>query len=98
MIKSCSVKNRIIFLFVLFISISFSVLAQVDIKKTNEVVVFNGKEYYIHIVEKGQTLYSLARVYEIPMEEIIFENPSAKIQLSIGQELKIPVTSRDNAA
>ena len=97
MIKSLSVKKRNIFLFVFFISISFSVLAQVDIKKSNEVVVFNGKEYYIHIVEKGHTLYSLTRVYEIPMEEIIFENPSAKIQLSIGQELKIPVTSRDKA-
>ncbi len=95
--KSFSVKKRIIFFIVFFISISFSVLAQVDIKKSNEVVVFNGKEYYIHKVEKGHTLYSLARVYEIPMEEIIFENPSAKIQLSIGQELKIPVTSRDKA-
>jgi len=91
------VKKRFIFLFILFISISLSVLSQVEIKKSNKVVVFNGKEYYIHIVEKGHTLYSLARVYEIPMNEIIFENPSAKDRLSIGQELKIPVNSRDIA-
>lgn len=93
--KSISVRKSFLFLFILFISIS--VYSQVDIKKSNEVVVFNGKEYYIHSVEKGHTLYSLARVYEIPIDEIIFENPSAKDHLSIGQELKIPVNSRDEA-
>ena len=97
MIKSIIVKKRFILLILSIIYINLSVFSQVNIKKSNEVRIVNGKEYYIHIVEKGHTLYSLARVYEILIDEIVFENPAAKDQLLIGQELKIPVKSRDEA-
>ncbi len=68
---------------------------QVKIEKSELTKFIDGKKYYIHYVEQGHTLYSIARVYNVSVDELIFENPSSKHQLYIGQELKIPFKSRD---
>ncbi|MCF8235305.1 MAG: LysM peptidoglycan-binding domain-containing protein [Bacteroidales bacterium] len=67
----------------------------VQIEKSTEIELIEGKTYYIHHVEKGHTLYSIAKVYELPLDDILFENPEAKNGLAIGQLLKIPVQSRE---
>jgi len=67
----------------------------VKIEKSTEIELLDGKTYYIHHVEKGHTLYSIAKAYEVPMDDILFENPGAKNGLAIGQVLKIPVQSRE---
>lgn len=54
----------------------------------------NGKDYILHEVEKGNTLYSLSRMYEVSVDVIINENPAAKEGLSIGQVLRIPLPDR----
>lgn len=90
-------RNQIFLIFILFsvgIDHSFG-QQQVPVNKSEIIKSINGKQFYIHRVEHGQTLYSLSKVYEVSMDEIIFENPSSKKGLSIGQELKIPVKSRD---
>ena len=92
------IKKSTFLVFVLtfiFAAVNLSAQATVDIKKSTEIVRIGGKEYYIHVVEKGHTLYSIARVYGIPMDEIIFENPLAKDVIQIGQELRIPLKSRE---
>ncbi|MCM1323070.1 MAG: peptidoglycan DD-metalloendopeptidase family protein [Acetobacter sp.] len=44
------------------------------------------------VVQKGDTLYSLSRKYEVPLRSLIEENNlSAPYALSIGQNLKLPV-------
>lgn len=43
-----------------------------------------------HKVEKGETLYSISRKYEIPVETLIQANPIAPDQLKEGQFLNIP--------
>lgn len=68
---------------------------QVPVQKSEEIRIVNSKEYYIHVVQKSQTLYSISRAYDVSMDELKFENPDARKGLSIGQELKIPVKSRD---
>lgn len=47
-----------------------------------------------HIVEQGQTLYSISKMYNTTVADIIKLNPECKEKLSIGQSLKI---SRDSA-
>jgi len=49
----------------------------------------DGVKYYVHTVKKGQTLYSISKVYEVSVEEIIKINPDAKDGLRIDQELWI---------
>ena len=89
-------RNQIFLIFILFtVGIGHSFGQQpVVIHKSEIIKTINGKQFYIHRVEHGQTLYSLSKGYDVSMDEIIFENPSAKNSLTIGQELKIPVKSR----
>ena len=54
----------------------------------------NGKQYIFHTVVKGNTLYSLSRNYNVSVESIVKENPSAKGGLSIGQVLRIALPDR----
>jgi LysM repeat protein len=57
---------------------------------SNEKMVSGGKVYYMHEVQKGQTLYSISRAYKVNIDDITGENviPSSGIQT--GQVLKIP--------
>ena len=45
-----------------------------------------------HTVEKGETLYGIARKYEINVETIKKANPSISETLTIGERIYIPVT------
>lgn len=56
------------------------------------VVEKNGKKYYEHQVESGNTLYGLQRTYGVSVEEIVAENPALSSGLKIGQKVYIPVT------
>lgn len=51
----------------------------------------NGKEYYIHVVEAGNTLYAISRRYAIPVEKLKAENPRLTQELTIGDRLLIPL-------
>lgn len=46
--------------------------------------------YFSHTVEKGQSLYSISIMYEVPQEEIISLNPGADAKIYVGQALRIP--------
>lgn len=62
----------------------------VEVKRTQEKTIVNGKVYYIHTILKGQTLYSISRVYEVSQDEIIRENPGVDpAALKEGQVLRI---------
>ena len=50
----------------------------------------DGKNYYIHLVKKGQSLYMISKAYEVDINVIIQENPEVKDGLKAGQKLKIP--------
>ncbi|MGQ9847631.1 MAG: LysM peptidoglycan-binding domain-containing protein, partial [Bacteroidales bacterium] len=50
-----------------------------------------GKRYYIHEVQKGETLYSISKAYEVSVDVIAYENPDVFNGLKIGQKIKIPI-------
>ncbi len=56
------------------------------------VVEKNGKKYYEHTVEAGNTLWGLQRIYGVSVEEIVAENPSLTDGLQKGGKVFIPVT------
>ena len=39
------------------------------------VETINGKKYYVHIVEQGNTLYGIQTLYKVKMEAILEANP-----------------------
>lgn len=58
--------------------------------KSSNIQTINGKKFYIHKVEKGQSLYAIAKVYNMDVNAILAENDEAIDGIKQGQELKIP--------
>lgn len=77
---------------VLIVFSTFLLTAQVEGEdlKVNEI---NGKEYYIHIVDSGNTLYAISRKFAISIEQLKAENPRLTDQLTIGDRLLIPLSA-----
>ena len=72
--------------------------AQVVVEKSMEIVTIGSKQYYMHHVKHGETLYSLARVYEVTEEEIRNLNPEInELGLQADMVIGIPVVSGNEA-
>ena len=86
-------KNKLFFfLFFLFgMLLSGNVMAQEVVERSTEKTKIGGKEYYMHRVKQGQTLYGLSKAYNVTVEEIELLNPEVKDGLKVGHILGIPV-------
>ena len=47
-------------------------------------------DYVIHTVTKGQTLFSISKMYDTTVEIIVRNNPGSAKSISVGAKLKIP--------
>lgn len=63
------------------------------IRISGEKIVYSGKNYYMHEVLKGQTLYSIAKAYRVTILDIDRENMIPAGGIQAGQVLRIPVAS-----
>ncbi len=62
-------------------------------------VVIDGQEFYSYEVKPGEGLFSVSRTFELPIDQILKYNPSAKEGLANGQILNIPIpTSKQKLA
>ena len=74
----------------IFCAVSYiSVVAQTT-PNSDQVENQKAEEFVTHTVEEGETLYSLSRKYNIPIYEIIKNNPPTEFGLEPGQKIKIP--------
>ena len=64
-------------------------------EKAPVIEVINGNKYYVHKIEKGNTLYAISKKYLVEIDVILEENPAVKEGLKIDQVIKIPI-SRQN--
>ncbi len=76
--------------FIVLIFISLSLSAQTKVEKSNDIVIILGREYYIHKVKPGETIYSISKVYNVPREEILYINKEEVDNLQAGAVLRIP--------
>jgi LysM repeat protein len=89
-------KLQKVIAFFLFLVLSAATVAQgVYIPKSNVVEERDGKSYYVHTVTKGQTVYSIAKTYNVTIDEVYYENPEARNGLQIGQKLWIPTVNKE---
>lgn len=51
----------------------------------------DGKKYYIHIVQSGNSLWGIHVLYNVPVDDIITVNPGVENGIKDGQKLFIPV-------
>lgn len=97
--KNISYKSKIkmhssvflIFCLMFFTQTSFSQ----ELRKSTTIEHIDGKKCYIHTVEKGQTLYSICKLYEISQNDLVFENPELISGLKPSRNLKIPIKTKD---
>lgn len=67
-----------------------------SVQRSTDKVKIDGKNYYIHIVKSGETLYSISKAYEVPQSDIAVNNPDIYNGLKVGQALKIPVRASES--
>lgn len=70
--------NRIICSLLLACACSLSAVAQENLS------------YFLHTIEKGQSLYSIASMYGVSQSDIIRLNPGSEEKIYIGRTLRIP--------
>ena len=85
-------KKAVSGILVLFVTCT-SLYSQVVVERSKDKVIISGVSYYLHIVKKGETAYSISRAYGISFEELTRENPPALYGIKEGQALRIPVRS-----
>lgn len=50
----------------------------------------DGKSYYVHTVEQGQTLWKIKKMYNVPLNDIMSANEGLTNEIKEGQEILIP--------
>lgn len=65
-----------------------------EIHKTRSSATINGQRYYLHTVEKGQTLFAIAKFYKRDVNDIVIDNPEAIDGIKPGQILKIQIEKK----
>lgn len=73
--------------------IAFSQATQEQLKqiRSNVRQMIDGKEYYIHTIKKGQTLYMISKAYGADINEVIKANPEVKQGIKADAKLRIPI-------
>lgn len=86
------IGKRKYFLSVILVMLSFVVFSQT---KSTTVQTINGKKYYMHKIEKGQSLYSISKLYQVKLDDIYAENPELKDGTKANQEIRIPFATTE---
>ena len=77
-------------LLIVFALVGMTALAQeVEVAKSDSVAKIDGHLYTIHVVQPKQTLFSIAKTYEVKLSRIAFDNPGVLDGLKLGQPLRI---------
>ena len=80
--------------FALFALLSICLItwAQTPVIVTKQIKTINGKNYYAHVVEKGQTVFSIARAYGVNYREAVLKSDIDKI--AIGDTVFLPTNEK----
>ncbi|MCD8071832.1 MAG: LysM peptidoglycan-binding domain-containing protein [Alistipes sp.] len=66
-------------------------------ERSTSLVTIDGAGYYVHTVGKGETLYSLSRLYSVTENDIRRSNPHMSQGLKVGEVVKIPANLEENS-
>ncbi len=89
------IKHKLVKLFATIFCIILAVVSMAQelptVPLSNNKVQVDGKNYYIHIVRKGETLFAISRTYKVPVDTIKKDNLNLTNQLNINQHLKVRI-------
>lgn len=84
-------KNLIALLFLFVASYTFAQPEVADVEWKD------GKKYYVHFVQTGNTLYGLTKLYNVTANQIAESNPEVSNGLKEGQKILIPANNEAKA-
>jgi LysM repeat protein/ABC-type branched-subunit amino acid transport system substrate-binding protein len=92
--------TRIVILLLLILPLVFHSQTkgqEVSVKKSTVIEYYKGKPFYIHFVGQGETLTTIAKAYNVTIDEIVAENhPAIDKGLKTDMALRIPQLSNGN--
>jgi LysM repeat protein len=65
------------------------VAQEFTVEKSDSTAKIEGEFYIIHVAKPKQTLFSIAKAYEVKLSRITFDNPGVLDGLKLGQPLRI---------
>jgi ABC-type branched-subunit amino acid transport system substrate-binding protein/LysM repeat protein len=82
---------RVVFcLFLAFVlQLQIGVAQDFTVEKSDSTAKIEDEFYIIHIAQPRQTLFSIAKAYEVKLSRIAFDNPGVLDGLKLGQPLRI---------
>ncbi len=88
-------KNRTVIVLSLLLLLFLPVFAQAQVmmERSKEITRIGGKDYYLHHVKQGETLYGLSKLYNVSEKQIGAINPEIMNGLKTGMVIGIPVVN-----
>ena len=86
----------LLFIIIYTVNTAFAQEKNLDSLRTKERIVIDGKKYFLHTVKKGDTEYSLCRIYNVFQTELEASNPEIYSGLKIGMKIKLPIIDGRN--
>ena len=71
-------------------------LAALLLMSVNGIEAQTTSNYFLHTVTKGQSLYSISRMYNVTVNEIVGLNPGSAERIKTGESLRIPQKGDNN--
>lgn len=66
--------------------------------RSTNIQTVDGKKFYIHKIEKSQSLYSISKLYNVTLDDLYNNNPGLKAGAKANQDIKIPYSGPAIAA
>jgi len=72
--------KKLLYIIILFTILPVWIMAQQEIKISKSEIIENidSKDYYLHFVKKGESLFEIAKVYKITVNDIFIANVEAE--------------------
>ena len=84
--------QRFLLLFILFTSLTYNVKSEEAFYSESSFFA-QDTDFFYHTIERGQTVYSIAAMYNVSVDAIHKLNPGSKDSIQAGSQLKVPQIS-----
>jgi len=84
---------RVRILLIVLISVSYIFIYSQENNISTEKVLIDGREYYLHEVQKGEGLFRISDNYGVSQQQIRDANDDITENLKVGQIIRIPIIS-----
>lgn len=86
--------KRLLLLLTLAAAASGSLDAAVPVERSQTIVYIDGEKFYIHTVRSGDTVYAIARCYQVSEQTLLRYNPTLADGLKVDQTIRIPLLTK----